>query len=133
MPGITGHCNVMIMFYLRVHLGTIFKVPYVFSPSSGLPHGHPHSHHHTHHHSHHHLSVSGGGGGSDGSPPPHHVQPSSSPLPMRIKSEPISPPRDVGGLVSTASSSGMGGGGGLGHLPRPSSTGHLTPTPGECA
>ncbi|XP_071446814.1 myocyte-specific enhancer factor 2 isoform X1 [Hetaerina americana] len=99
--------------------------------SGGLPHGHPHSHHHTHHHSHHHLSVSGGGGGSEGSPPPHHVQPSSSPLPMRIKSEPISPPRDVGGLVSTASSSGMGGGGGLGHLSRPSSTGHLTPTPGD--
>ncbi|XP_046999191.1 myocyte-specific enhancer factor 2 isoform X1 [Schistocerca americana] len=71
-----------------------------------------------------HLAV------SSSTPPP-----STSPLQVKIKSEPISPPRDPSSH-----------GGGLGHsglgshlqshtahahtLPRPSSTGHLTPTPG---
>ncbi|KDR18664.1 Myocyte-specific enhancer factor 2 [Zootermopsis nevadensis] len=65
-----------------------------------------------------HLAV------SSSTPPP-----STSPLPVKIKSEPISPPRDGGSHSHT-----------LGHtlshlqghshaLPRPNSTGHLTPTP----
>ncbi|XP_059479584.1 myocyte-specific enhancer factor 2 isoform X2 [Neocloeon triangulifer] len=51
-----------------------------------------------------HLAV------SSSTPPP-----ATSPLPVKIKSEPISPPRgEAGGHLSS----------------RPSSTGHLTPTPG---
>lgn len=65
-----------------------------------------------------HLAV------SSSTPPPT----SSSPLPVKIKSEPISPPRDHPHLSTTVhhtlnlSHS---------HHPRPSSAGHITPTPGS--
>ncbi|XP_021921471.1 myocyte-specific enhancer factor 2 isoform X3 [Zootermopsis nevadensis] len=87
-------------------LGTLswsHQLPTSLAHTSGLPH----------------LAV------SSSTPPP-----STSPLPVKIKSEPISPPRDGGSHSHT-----------LGHtlshlqghshaLPRPNSTGHLTPTPG---
>lgn len=83
-----------------------------------------------------HLAV------SSSTPPPT----ASSPLPIKIKSEPISPPREHHPHLSTASGGGSGGGGGqvhhtthvqslnlshTGHHPRPSSAGHITPTPGS--
>lgn len=96
------------------------------SPFSGIPH----------------LAV------SNSTPPPS----SSSPAPVKIKAEPISPPRDqllsqhqqqsivtsLGGSSSiggiTYSSASLGSNLNHSHLmnSRPSSTGHLTPTPGEC-
>lgn len=89
-------------------LGTLswsHQLPTSLTHTSGLPH----------------LAV------SSSTPPP-----STSPLPVKIKSEPISPPRDasshshaLGHPLSHLQSHGHG------HtLPRPSSTGHLTPTPG---
>lgn len=92
---------------------------------------------------------------SSSTPPPCH---SPLPLPLRIKSEPISPPRDPGGAlqsvqqphIQTLSISGLGSApgsnGSSGHVvlplqpmshtlshshpsPRPSPSGHLTPTP----
>lgn len=86
-----------------------------------------------------HLAV------SNSTPPPS----SSSPAPVKIKSEPISPPRDqllsqqqqqsivtsMGGssTISVLNHSSLGNNLNHQHLisSRPSSTGHLTPTPGE--
>lgn len=68
-----------------------------------------------------HLAV------SSSTPPP-----STSPLPVKIKSEPISPPRD-GSHPNTLGHHPLSHMQGHSHghsLPRPSSTGHLTPTPG---
>ncbi|PSN54613.1 Myocyte-specific enhancer factor 2 [Blattella germanica] len=90
-------------------LGTLswstHQLPTSLAHSSGLPH----------------LAV------SSSTPPP-----ATSPLPVKIKSEPISPPRDgsghshtLGHPLSHLQSHGHGH-----SLPRPSSTGHLTPTPG---
>ncbi|KAL0278178.1 UNVERIFIED_CONTAM: hypothetical protein PYX00_000072 [Menopon gallinae] len=63
---------------------------------------------------------------SSNTPPP------TSPLPLTIKSEPISPPRDANhGLMHPTISQGHSLGHTLHHnLPRPSSAGHLTPTSG---
>ncbi|GLH06011.1 Uncharacterized protein GBIM_11538 [Gryllus bimaculatus] len=97
------------------------QLPSTLTHPSGLPH----------------LAV------SSSTPPP-----STSPLPVKIKSEPISPPRGDGGggsgsgggplthglaHLQAAHGGGHGGGGGAHTLPRPSSAGHLTPTPGEPA
>lgn len=74
--------------------------------SSGLPH----------------LAV------SSSTPPP-----ASSPLPVKIKSEPISPPRDHHPHLSTSIHHSHVHSLNLthGHHPRPSSAGQLTPTPGS--
>lgn len=85
---------------------------------------------------------------SNSTPPPS----SSSPAPVKIKAEPISPPRDqllsqhqqqsivtsLGGSssiigISHSSSGSLGSNLNHSHLmnSRPSSTGHLTPTPGK--
>lgn len=89
-----------------------------------------------------HLAV------SNSTPPPS----SSSPAPVKIKAEPISPPRDqllsqhqqqsivtsLGGTssiigITHSSASSLGSNLNHSHLmnSRPSSTGHLTPTPGK--
>lgn len=84
-----------------------------------------------------HLAV------SNSTPPPS----SSSPAPVKIKSEPISPPRDQllsqqqqsivtslgGSTISVLNHSSLGNNLNHQHLisSRPSSTGHLTPTPGS--
>jgi hypothetical protein len=88
-----------------------------------------------------HLAV------SNSTPPPS----SSSPAPVKIKAEPISPPRDqllsqhqqqsivtsLGGssLIGLNHSSGSSLGSNMNHShmmnSRPPSTGHLTPTPGK--
>lgn len=80
------------------------QLPTSLAHASGLPH----------------LAV------SSSTPPP-----SSSPLPVKIKSEPISPPRDHHHLSSGvhhahAHTLNLA----HGHHPRPSSAGQLTPTPG---
>ena len=83
------------------------QIPTSLAHSSGLPH----------------LSV------SSSTPPP-----ASSPLPVKIKSEPISPPRDhhthlnSGIHHSQVHSLNLTHGS---HHPRPNSAGQLTPTPGS--
>lgn len=77
-----------------------------------------------------HLAV------SSSTPPP-----ASSPVPVKIKSEPISPPREHHPHLSAGNGGGGGGGHHHGHVhtlnlahghhPRPSSAGQLTPTPGS--
>lgn len=81
------------------------QIPSTLAHTSGLPH----------------LAV------SSSTPPP-----ATSPLPVKIKSEPISPPRDGSSHQQhLAHPLSHMQGHGHGHtLPRPSSTGHLTPTPG---
>nr|CAD7427904.1 unnamed protein product [Timema monikensis] len=66
-----------------------------------------------------HLAV------SSSTPPP-----STSPLPVKIKSEPISPPRVDGSHTLGHPLNHLQGHIHSHNLPRPSSTGHLTPTPG---
>lgn len=114
-----------------MNLGTLawnsHPIPTSLAHTSGLPH----------------LAV------SSSTPPP-----STSPLPVKIKSEPISPPRDhhMAGGGGNSNSSNSGGPtnihlGSMGnhphhpchtlnlthnlHLSRPNSTGQLTPTPGS--
>lgn len=77
---------------------------------------------------------------SNSTPPP-----STSPIPIKVKSEPVSPPRDhhlahthsTGGLSITTMNNATSNISHLSHAQshlimntRPSSTGHLTPTPG---
>lgn len=83
------------------------QIPTSLAHTSGLPH----------------LAV------SSSTPPP-----ASSPLPVKIKSEPISPPREHHPHLNTGlhhshihSSLNLS----HSHHPRPSSAGHLTPTPGS--
>nr|CAD7588150.1 unnamed protein product [Timema genevievae] len=88
-------------------LGTLswstHQLPTSLAHSSGLPH----------------LAV------SSSTPPP-----STSPLPVKIKSEPISPPRVDGSHTLGHPLNHLQGHIHSHNLPRPSSTGHLTPTPG---
>ncbi|XP_067001355.1 myocyte-specific enhancer factor 2 isoform X2 [Anabrus simplex] len=80
-------------------------LPSTLAHTSGLPH----------------LAV------SSSTPPP-----STSPLPVKIKSEPISPPRDGNHPNTLGHPLSHVQGHSHGHsLPRPNSTGHLTPTPGS--
>lgn len=118
-PGLSGYPGALTSFGAQdfsigndMSLGPIswssHQIPTSLAHTSGLPH----------------LAV------SSSTPPP-----ASSPLPIKIKSEPISPPREHHPHLNTAmhhshihSSLNLSS---HSHHPRPSSAGHLTPTPGS--